>query len=350
MMKAKILPFKDSIISYTPNMDHFLSVLENQSDYAIPWIFENYIDLIIRKDNINPPVFEFLDYNKIWWTCPFVHVSRIAREAFNIYGEFSETIRRLIDKNFYLFFLVDTYYVDGYVTYMKEHMMHDIFIYGYEDDYVYACDYFDFQKKGKVKIKMSEIEIGYNNVHNKDDYGRGIVLFHSEEITDNIVLYQYKESLNGIYDVECKGYTMDRNLVKTKLGRFLESSPYINSVTPTWFDYRLGYTTGFNVFYVLRNAIKKNIPVTPKDLHLVCCHIQLMIKRLDYLAEKESVEECFIIRKHIEKSLEKAVFMKNLLLKKSIKKESLDQFKFADYMTDFIDGYKENLTQLYLVL
>ncbi len=83
VMKNKyILPLMDSIISYTPNYDHFLSVLENQHELTYPWILENYVDLIIRKDGSNPDVFEFLDFNKIWWTCPFVHVSRIHRDVF----------------------------------------------------------------------------------------------------------------------------------------------------------------------------------------------------------------------------------------------------------------------------
>lgn len=98
-METKILPFKESIISYTPNMDHFLSVLENNHNLTFPWILENYIELIIRKDIWNPPVFEFLDYNKIWWTCPFVHVSRIARDAFAVYGGMEVAVRKLIDKD-----------------------------------------------------------------------------------------------------------------------------------------------------------------------------------------------------------------------------------------------------------
>lgn len=85
-------------------MDNFLSVLENDHNITLPWILEHYIDLIIRKDEINPPVFEFLDYNKIWWTCPFVHVSRIDREAFSVYEDFQKAIRNLLQKNFYIFF------------------------------------------------------------------------------------------------------------------------------------------------------------------------------------------------------------------------------------------------------
>lgn len=161
MENKKILPLKESIISFSPNMDHFLSVLENQHDVTLPWILENYIDLIIRYDDINPTVFEFLDYNKIWWTCPFVHVSRIERNAFAVYGDIQTTIARLIEKDFYLFFLVDTFYVDGYVSYKKKHIVHDILVYGYEDDFVYVSDYFDFSLKGKRKIPFKNLVEGY---------------------------------------------------------------------------------------------------------------------------------------------------------------------------------------------
>lgn len=241
----KILPFRKPIISYSPNMDNFLSVLENDHNITLPWILEHYIDLIIRKDEINPPVFEFLDYNKIWWTCPFVHVSRIDREAFSVYEDFQKAIRNLLQKNFYIFFLVDTFYVEGYVTYKKNHSIHDILVYGYEDEYVYASDYFDFQNKSNKKILFSDLIEGYQKVPEGADYGRGIVLFKNKGLSDNIALYQYKECLGGKLDVEENGYFMDRNLVKVKLERFLESQDYINSVTPTLFDYRLGYTVGF---------------------------------------------------------------------------------------------------------
>lgn len=346
-MCSRILPFKESIISYTPNFDHFLSVLENQHDISYPWILENYIDLIIRKDFQNPPVFEFLDYNKIWWTCPFVHVSRIAREAFALFDDPGTAIKKLIEKEFYIFFLVDTFYVNGYITYQKEHMMHDIFIYGYEGEYVYACDYFNFMNKSTCKIKVEEIVNGYSHVLNKDDYGRGVVLFQNQNISENIVLYQYKESLEGFFDVEKKGYTMDRNLVKVKLGRFLNSPAYVNSVTPTWFDYRLGYTTGFEVFSVLRSALLNHITVMPKDIHLVCCHIRLMISRTEYLMAGEADEKWKMLQEELTESFRKATIIKNLLVKDTIKSCDANRNKICDYLDDFICHYRNVLTELY---
>ena len=339
-METKILPFKESIISYTPNMDHFLSVLENNHDLTFPWILENYIELIIRKDIQNPPVFEFLDYNKIWWTCPFVHVSRIARDAFAVYSGIEAAVKKLIDKDFYLFFLVDTFYVQGYATYQREHRMHDIFIFGYEEEKAYSCDYFDFRKKSVRLVPFSQLEEGYARVPKLDDYGRGVVLFRNEEITDNIALYQYKESLGGELDVEEKGYVMDRNLVRIKLERFLESPDYVNSVTPTFFDYRLGYVTGFKVFEVLRDALRAGSAVIPKDAHLVCCHVRLMCERVRYLLASEGSNKSLSrLDNRMEEATRKAVLIKNLLIKAEIKGNS-DRKNIIRHMDEFIFLYR----------
>ena len=60
---------------------------------------------------------------------------------------FKKTIRNLLLKELLYIFLVRYIYVEGYVTYKKNHSIHDILVYGYEDEYVYASDYFDFQTR-----------------------------------------------------------------------------------------------------------------------------------------------------------------------------------------------------------
>lgn len=346
MINKKVLPLKESIISFSPNMDHFLSVLENHHNITFPWILENYIDLIIRKDESNPPVFEFLDYNKIWWTCPFIHVSRIERQAFSVYGDVKTTIKSLLEKNFYLFFLVDTFYIESYVTYKKEHVVHDIFVYGYEDEYVYVSDYFDFHyKKNKIITFRSLIE-GYQNVPKSRDYGRGVVLFKNEEISDNIALYQYKESLDGALDVEKVGYSMDRNLVKNKLGRFLESPNYINSVTPTIFDYRLGYTVGFRVFEVLKEVIVNRGDVTPKDIHLICCHAKLMLERVKYLMRIESDVKLRMLEVKFGNILEKLDIIKKIFIKDMLKRTWSPDRIIPRYEI-FLVSYREVLQEFF---
>lgn len=349
MESRKILPFKESIISFSPNIDHFLSVLENDHDVTFPWILENYIDLIIRKDEIAPPVFEFLDYNKIWWTCPFVHVSRIDREAFSVYGNLENAIKNLLEKNFYVFFLVDTYYVEGYVTYKKKHVMHDLLIYGYDEQYAYASDYFDFQYKKNKKILFSDLAEGYRYVPEGADYGRGVVLFKNKTLSDNIALYQYKESLGGKLDVEKFGYRMDRNLVKVKLGRFLESPDYVNSITPTLFDYRLGYTVGLKTLEILKDVIIRQEDVKVKDIHLLYCHVKMMLERVKYLMRYESDGQIDILKTKFENALEQVDILKKIIIKELFK-ETWNVEKISLRYKNFLDSYREVLREFWIYL
>ena len=115
---------------------------------------------------------------------------------------------------------MDTYYIENYITYKKEHVVHDIFVYGFEEEYVYASDYFDFRYKKREKVSFNSLIEGYQKMPKTWDYGRGVVLFKNEQIANNITLFQYKESMGGQLDVEKVGYQMDRNLVKNKLRRF----------------------------------------------------------------------------------------------------------------------------------
>lgn len=337
-----VLPFKDSVISYSPNIDHFLSILENQHDLTFPWILENYIDLIIRKDDINPPVFEFRDYNNLWWTCPFIHVSRIDRKAFESFGNIENVIKGLIDNNYYVYFLVDTFYVEGYAAYERTHRPHDILLYGYDGDMVYACDYFEFKIKSKKKISFSNLINGYYNVEESADYGRGIVLFKDEDIKYNISLYQYEECYNGKYDVKKIGYNMDRKLVKHKLKIFLESPDYINNEVPTRFDYRLNYHTGFKTFEILLDAIQSNKYVIIKDIHLVYCHVYLMRERVRYLFEKTHDDILKIFEESLTFVLKQVKKTEMLALKNRIKTNS-DKYIKLEYMYDAIKLYKEIL-------
>ena len=67
----------------------------------------------------------------------------------------------------------------------------------------------------------------------------------------------------------------------------------------TWFSRFINHEIQA-FFYVLQDAFKSNIPVTPKNLHLVFCHVQLMIKRLDYLIKIEPDDIWDPLREHFK--------------------------------------------------
>ena len=63
---------------------------------------------------------------------------------------------RLDSDAYLLFYSVDEYYLSYSEKYRKQHYYHDLYIYGYEDDYFFVLAYAD-NKLEKLKVKSSEI-------------------------------------------------------------------------------------------------------------------------------------------------------------------------------------------------
>lgn len=69
------------------------------------------------------------------------------------------------------------------------------------------------------------------------------------------------------------------------------------------------------IFYVLKSALLNDVTVTPKNIHLVCFHIQLMISRTEYLMAGEADEKWKTLQEQLNESFRKATIIKNLHVK-----------------------------------
>lgn len=193
MIEKRELPFVEPPIRFSPSIDYFLSLVSLNIDKTLPWILENYIDVVFNKTKgSNYFVMEFLDIYKLWWNCPFINVSRIPRRIVET-GTIGEFVKTLIDNELYVMLIIDTFYIPEYTTYRKEHLAHEIFIYGYDSECLLVSDYFDFLLPKRKKIRFSDLSNGYNFLdRNEKDYLCGIVTF---EINKDVIL-------NGKPDVQ----------------------------------------------------------------------------------------------------------------------------------------------------
>jgi hypothetical protein len=79
-----------------------MSIIMNNEKNGLPWILENYIDLVIdcHRGDVN---YSFLDWMPIYWQRPFIHVSRIHRKIFSLYNQdIVAAIKQMIDEEFYV--------------------------------------------------------------------------------------------------------------------------------------------------------------------------------------------------------------------------------------------------------
>ena len=286
-LNMKLLPIAEPMIRYSPSIDHFLSILNLYNDKTLPWIIENYIEVVFNPlHGISYFSAEFLDIYKFWWNCPFITVSRVERILVN---DVVSTIKKAVDNGIYVMVVVDTYYIHEYATYRRDHVPHEIFIHGYGDDFFYTSDYFNFSFCREGVTPFVEFRDAYYRLAKTEkDYLKGLVFFNpNEEVIKNGKPdingqpdYEFQMSVNG------KIYIPDKKLIKQKIEGFLSSSPLALVSYPNEFDPCYGFKTGFFALIDMVNEISADtLPLLKKPLCLIFDHIRLMSIRIQYLEE-----------------------------------------------------------------
>ena len=315
----KLLPVPEPLIRYSPSVDHFSSILNLYSDRTIPWIIENYIEVVFNPtEGESCFMAEFLDNYKVWWNCPFINVSRMER-ALLIDQDILSIVKRAIDRNAYVMMVIDTYYISGYKTYQQHHRSHEIFLYGYDENSFYAIDYFDFNHCTNKTISFCQLLDAYMKFSDKEyDYLCGVVFFRADlEVINNgrpDIQFQYYKGRSV--------YIPDRTLIKQRLEGFLEGSPLVLASFSNYFDPCFGFITGYSAFERIGNEISvESIEYLKKPFSLLYAHIQIMTLRVCYLNERYELHlESLCFRcKELETrcKLMRNKYLKDLFLKKN---------------------------------
>jgi hypothetical protein len=142
---SRILPVIYPPINAYPHKGALFSMLMAREECK-PWVFSNFIQIYALKDLYNRGMrtgtVDFF-YNLYGdWTYfhlkanPWIRINSMPFEFFKlIKSDIVDFIKTCINKNLYLFFDIDMYYIPAYKLFFnKNHLLHEIFIYGYDDD------------------------------------------------------------------------------------------------------------------------------------------------------------------------------------------------------------------------
>lgn len=312
-LNMKFLPVAKPIIRYSPSIDHFLSILNLYNDKTLPWIIENYIEVEFNS-SFGADYFsaEFLDIYKFWWNCPFIKVSRLERA---LVDDVVATIKKAIDRGIYVMVVVDTYYINKYTTYRREHRSHEIFIHGYGDDSFFVSDYFDFNSCREGMTPFDEFKDAYYRfAKTEPDYLNGVVFFNPNEAV-------IKNGKPNLQFQMCAGrmiYVPDKELIRQKIEGFLSSSPLVLASYPNQFDPCFGFKTGFSAFIDIVNEISEDtVSLLKKPLTLIFDHIRLMSIRIQYLEKIYDLPICSLYYQCLELE-KKSLILRNRYLKDAI--------------------------------
>jgi len=135
------------------------------SDYELPMVFNSYIPLIYDKEIERADFLAGYDIEAHIMSYPLCMNHAVSRELAQRCGkniiEFMETC---IEDDYYIHCLVDTYYIHAYEeTYGASHFMHNILLYGYDqqNQIFYAADCFTEGKYSFAEISYEEFERGF---------------------------------------------------------------------------------------------------------------------------------------------------------------------------------------------
>lgn len=252
-----------------------LSILEANGNDYLPWLLSNYIQVDCFKD-VKKDLF-LVFHGPLGNGCPYLKVQEILWSnltKFNL--DLELFIKREIEEGYYLYFQVDDFYRSNSIFFNKSHVIHDLLIYGYDDE-INCYNYIAYDNDrlfGEDVIEYQMFEKAfYNNNLDKDE----------NAWADKILLYKYNP----------KGeYKFNLDLVKHSIREYLLG---INSfeIYNRFQNKNKDKAYGIEVFQVLKeyiNYIDQNISekreIDLRTLRIIKEKNEIMIERLKYINKK----------------------------------------------------------------
>jgi len=162
-MSRKVLPISKPAVKCFLYDACPLSILANTEDY-LGWFYSNYIQLFCSK-NVLDDGFLFLEFygKNQAFTSPWLKRQHLSRQAL---AHTQQDIVRFVIENinleYYFYGHLDDFYVPFREGYQSYHFMHDLMIYGYDEEErkFYALAYDQDSMFGNFEISFSAFEQG----------------------------------------------------------------------------------------------------------------------------------------------------------------------------------------------
>lgn len=322
------------------------------SSYPIcePWIYSNFIHLGTNDDfkgdrtNFDFVKFDYFYYDLNPWlrkTTEKISYESLTRTLSKSNQTLSEYIKEMLDRDCYVSIYLNDYYLPNTTFYQNEHVIHEVLIYGYDDEkeLFYTGGIFDTRKYRFSTNRYSEIEEAFLKVDPFD-----------VEKGKDLSLYGYKINHKEHYPFNLS------NVIET-------IDDYINARDVTNKFAALRSTTtnnvcGIKVYEALKQYLqnlsdeKEGYYPDRRPFQILDDHKKLMVQRLNYMKEKELLENHSLIDQ--AKALSKQVeIIRNFFLRYIIfkDKEAIDKLlplidEAADTELSLLVSLKSDLTHV----
>lgn len=312
---------KKPLIQVYQHHAYGFSILGNGRESRI-WAYNKYIQLVFTPayglNSFNYFV-EFMTKQApfIWEGCNDITISHL---KINIL----EYIKNGINQNEYAWLCIDEYYIPDSPSYNEGHYLHDVLIYGYDDN------------------KEEFYKMGYN----KTKHYCSSTIKYDDFIKSSPILIKFL-SKNDKYV-----YQLDVNNIKDEMENYLnlkKENNIDNIEFQTDYYWMYGLETNQQSFFgieacqkvhdIICSTILKKGLLDLRPSVLIAEHKRIMYERLKILSSEKKLDASKIISKYSE-CVKYSIIYKNLCLKYNIKKDSKIINDLNFYMDKMIQNEK----------
>lgn len=250
-----------------------LSIISVKKDY-LPWFYSNYIQVCCRKDILSRKELFLQFYGPDQaFSAPYLEHQYYSWEFLRKCKiDIIDFVKSAIDNEYFYYGYVDDFYVHFRWDYQKNHVAHDIFLYGYDDEKK-TLKSFGYT----TERHLLECEISY------DDFGKAFhsYLWSRSEYPwiDRIYLFKYTDENPYELDLICiKELIEDYYFSKNTSERYRR---YNNPIQDSYFGRDI--YKGMDNYYQL--LIEDEIGIDLRVPYLFIEHKKCMQDRLEYLEE-----------------------------------------------------------------
>ena len=320
-----------SVTSWTWHANLF-AMIESMPE-AQDWIYSNYIQVHCHLDERREGLFfEFFPTYTSILICPLLHNQYMDRKFIqNGWNEWKDFLIDCIDNDYYIYGVCNEKYLHN----LQDDFLHELFIYGYDlNESVFYCADFTFSNSGKYTFTqkpMEQICQSFRDVPEQDDYllcGEG-----------GIILSKICPAKEKPYEIEIP--YLKRNLTEYLEGRntFKHFSMLYNTEPKQNNDggkAQRKLVFGIDIYDVLMAYLKgskDNFQPDYRAFHNLYEHKKLMVKRIEYLKEKQLIPQN--INKEIYmKILDLSQVLSCLIIKYHCKNDQRIMEKILSYIND----------------
>lgn len=318
-MRKTILPVNENppIIGYLHHA-YPLSILSVTEAY-VPWFYSNFVQLISPKDIATNRNSQFDFYNKYFFFGYPQGIQPLKNQVIkrgllskNYTGGVKQFIIDCIDLGRYIYTWADEYDISSKISYQKNHVFHDVFIYGYdlENNCFYTLGF-------GTDMQFSSHLIPFEQLHSLED------------TLDYWDIKIFVIERNDQFDDS----SVDLSLLNIWLNDYLRSFDSSLRYKPLIYSYGLNSETGdlcyglsvyASLMEYLESVKRGQSSLDIRPFHILWEHKKIMVERIKYMIDNVYIEDDGLLEK--AEQLEKVVLsIRNLLLKHFIMKNDIPE-------------------------